>query len=103
MRSPARDGKLVCRRFAQTAWTTTWSRHSLAAVIGEEELSDLDRLYLRFGQRFEGEFLSQEETVNRTIEQTLDLGWKVLGILPRSELYRVREETLEKHFVEEHA
>ena len=73
---------------------------SLASVIGEEELSDLDKQYLSFGDRFEREFLAQGEHENRTIEQTLDIGWKILTALPRSELYRVSEETLQKHFPE---
>ncbi len=74
------------------------SIRSLAAVIGEEELSELDRLYLAFGDRFEREFLAQGERENRPIAETLDLGWKVLGTLPRSELYRVSEGTLEAHY-----
>ncbi len=73
---------------------------SLAAVIGEEELSELDRQYLAFGDRFEREFLAQGERDNRSIGQTLDLGWKVLGALPQSELYRVSAETLEAHYRE---
>jgi V/A-type H+-transporting ATPase subunit B len=74
------------------------SIRSLAAVIGEEELSDLDKSYLTFGDRFEREFLAQGEREDRSIEQTLDLGWKVLTALPRTELYRIREEMLEKYF-----
>jgi V/A-type H+-transporting ATPase subunit B len=74
------------------------SSRSLAAVIGEEELSDLDKGYLSFGDRFEREFLAQGERENRSIDQTLDLGWKILTALPRSELYRVQEETLQKYF-----
>ena len=73
---------------------------SLAAVIGEEELSELDRQYLAFGDRFEREFLAQGERDNRSIGQTLDLGWKVLGALPRSELYRVSAANLEAHYRE---
>ncbi len=76
---------------------------SLAAVIGEEELSELDRQYLRFGDRFEREFLAQGERENRSIAETLDLGWKVLGSLPRSELYRASEATLAAHYREERA
>jgi vacuolar-type H+-ATPase subunit B/Vma2 len=58
---------------------------------------DLDKSYLRFGDRFEREFLAQGERENRSIEQTLDLGWKILTVLPRSELYRIREEMIEKY------
>jgi V/A-type H+-transporting ATPase subunit B len=74
------------------------SIRSLASVIGEEELSDLDRMYIAFGDRFEREFLAQGERENRTIEQTLDLGWKTLTVLPRNELYRIREEVVSKYF-----
>jgi V/A-type H+-transporting ATPase subunit B len=73
---------------------------SLAAVIGEEELSELDRQYLAFGDRFEREFLAQGERDNRSIAETLDLGWNVLGTLPRGELYRVSDATLEAHYRE---
>jgi len=74
---------------------------SLAAVIGEEELSTLDKTYLKFGDAFEQQFLTQGEYENRTIEQTLDLGWKMIALLPKSELHRVTEEELEKHYVEQ--
>ncbi|HUV39237.1 MAG TPA: V-type ATP synthase subunit B [Planctomycetota bacterium] len=70
----------------------------LAAVIGEEELSTLDKRYIEFGNRFEQEYLRQDENEERTIEQTLDLGWKVLTELPRGELYRVTEEEIEKYY-----
>jgi V/A-type H+-transporting ATPase subunit B len=74
------------------------SVRSLAQIIGEEELSELDRKYLKFGERFEKEFLSQGEYENRSIEQTLDIGWKVLSVLPQSELYRIKPELIEKYF-----
>ena len=70
---------------------------NLAAIIGEEELSSLDRQYLRFGERFETEFLSQGEFENRSIEETLSIGWKILVELPRSELYRISPEFIEKY------
>ena len=73
----------------------------LAAVIGEEELSTLDKRYLEFGERFEQTFLAQGEFENRPVEQTLDIGWTVLSHLPRGELVRVTREQLEKHFREE--
>ena len=56
---------------------------ALAAVIGEEELTPLDKVYLEFGERFEREFLSQGEYEDRTISQTLDIGWKVISCCPR--------------------
>ncbi len=79
------------------AYSRTKQVRNLAAIIGEEELSTLDKNYLTFGDRFEREFLSQAETENRTIEQTLDIGWKMLAHLPREELYRIKEEMIEKY------
>ncbi|MCX7788812.1 MAG: V-type ATP synthase subunit B [Spirochaetes bacterium] len=79
------------------AYSRTKQVRNLAAIIGEEELSTLDKNYLTFGDRFEREFLSQSETENRSIEQTLDLGWKVLTHLPREELYRIKEDLIEKY------
>jgi len=70
----------------------------LAAVIGEEELSPLDKQYMEFGQAFERRYLSQGEDENRTIQQTLDIGWQVLSMLPRSELYRISDEMLDRHY-----
>jgi V/A-type H+-transporting ATPase subunit B len=72
---------------------------NLAAVIGEEELTPLDHTYLEFGQEFEDRFVSQRMDEDRTIEQTLDLGWEMLRILPREELHRVTEEELEKYYM----
>lgn len=70
---------------------------NLAAIIGEEELSDLDKLYLKFGDEMETKFFSQGEYEDRSIDETLDLGWKILGILPREELYRISDELIEKY------
>ncbi|MCI5523701.1 MAG: V-type ATP synthase subunit B, partial [Spirochaetia bacterium] len=73
------------------------SIRNLASIIGEEELSELDRLYLKFGNELEDRFFTQGEYENRSIEETLDLGWKLLSILPREELYRIKDELLEKY------
>lgn len=70
---------------------------NLAAIIGEEELSDLDKLYLKFGEELENKFFTQSEYENRSIEETLDLGWKILSILPHEELYRINSALLEKY------
>ena len=70
---------------------------SLAAIIGSEELTAIERAYMEFGARFEHEFLAQERSESRPIAQTLDLAWKLLRILPRSELTRVREPILAKY------
>lgn len=71
---------------------------NLASVIGEEELSETDKKYLQFGVEFEQKFVAQGISENRTIEQTLDIGWKLLHILPKEELDRVDTKILEKHW-----
>ncbi len=71
---------------------------ALASVIGEEELTPLDHTYLKFGETFEKDFLSQKETEDRSIEETLDLGWKVISILPKEELHRISDEELVKYY-----
>ena len=73
------------------------SIRNLASIIGEEELSELDRLYLKFGKELESRFFTQGEYEDRSIEQTLDLGWQLLSILPREELYRIKDELLDKY------
>ena len=73
---------------------------SLASVIGEDELSEIDKKYLEFGKAFEALFINQDMGDNRTIDQTLDLGWKLLSILPKSELDRMSSATIEAHYVE---
>ena len=76
------------------------SIRNLAAIIGEEELSELDHKYLVFGNRMEKEFLNQGEFEDRTIEQTLDLGWEILKELPREELTRINPELIKKYMGE---
>ncbi|MCK5732389.1 MAG: V-type ATP synthase subunit B, partial [Tenericutes bacterium] len=71
---------------------------SLASVIGEDELGAVDKKYIQFGNLFEKQYLSQGATRNRTIDETLDLGWELLSVLPKSELDRVDEKLLDKYF-----
>ncbi|OYP06712.1 V-type ATP synthase subunit B, partial [Lachnotalea glycerini] len=71
---------------------------ALASVIGEDELSPIDKKYLKFGTAFETEYVGQGPNENRTIEQTLDLGWKLLGMLPKEELDRIDTKILEKYY-----
>ncbi|MDR0883159.1 MAG: V-type ATP synthase subunit B [Oscillospiraceae bacterium] len=71
---------------------------ALASVIGEDELSETDRKLMIFGRAFESRFLSQSFTENRSIDETLDLGWELLSQLPRAELDRVDDETLNAHY-----
>jgi V/A-type H+-transporting ATPase subunit B len=70
---------------------------SLAAVVGEESLSKVDRLYLKFADEFERRFLSQGPRENRSIEETLDLAWEVLSILPEDELTNIKEDLIKKY------
>jgi V/A-type H+/Na+-transporting ATPase subunit B len=83
------------------AYARTKSVRNLAAIIGEEELSTLDKSYLHFGERFETEFVSQAEDEDRTIGQTLDLGWRLLTMLPRDELVRVSRAMMDKYMPKE--
>ena len=71
---------------------------ALASVIGEDELSPLDKKYLEFGKRFENEFVGQGEEENRTIIETLDKGWELLEMLPREELDRIDTKLLDKYY-----
>lgn len=73
----------------------------LSAILGESALSDIDKLYARFAEAFEKEYVNQGFETERSIEETLDLGWKLMRILPKSELKRIRLEYLDKYFVEE--
>jgi V/A-type H+-transporting ATPase subunit B len=70
---------------------------SLSAVVGEESLTDTDRKYLRFADEFEKKFITQGPYEDRSIEQTLDLGWDLLSALPEDELKRVKKEFIEKY------
>lgn len=79
------------------AYSRVKSVRNLASIIGEEELSGLDKRYLAFGERFEQDFLTQGEYEDRSIETTLDLGWELLSLLPREELLRIRQEFLQKY------
>lgn len=77
------------------------SIRNLASIIGEEELSSLDRLYLKFGNELESKFFTQDEYEDRSIDETLDLGWKLLSILPVDELYRIKTDLIEKYLPKE--
>ena len=79
------------------AYSKVKTIRNLAAIIGEEELSPTDKQYLRFGERFEKEFLTQGEYENRTIEQTLSIGWNILAELHKEDLYRINPQFIEKY------
>lgn len=71
---------------------------ALASVIGEEELSELDKAYIEFGKKFEKYFVSQRFDENRSIDETLDLGWNLLSLLPKSALDRINETLLDEKY-----
>ncbi|SFL28944.1 V/A-type H+-transporting ATPase subunit B [Halanaerobium salsuginis] len=71
---------------------------SLASVIGEDELSELDQEYLAFGDEFENKFLNQDNHTNRSIAESLDLAWELISTLPRHELDRIAEDLLQKYY-----
>lgn len=70
----------------------------LMVVLGEAALTEIDKLYARFADAFEREYVSQGYHVSRSIEETLDLGWKLLSILPRAELKRIKDEFLDQYY-----
>ncbi|MDC7244018.1 MAG: V-type ATP synthase subunit B, partial [Sphaerochaetaceae bacterium] len=76
---------------------------SLASVIGEDELSSIDKKYIQFGNLFEQHYLTQTLNQNRSIEETLDLGWNLLSVLPKSELDRVDQTVVDKFYNQEKA
>ena len=70
----------------------------LMVVLGEAALTDIDKLYAQFADAFEAEYVSQGYEANRDIEETLAIGWKLLSILPRSELKRIKDEYLDEYY-----
>jgi len=70
----------------------------LAVILGEAALSDLDKVYLKFSDDFEDKFVRQSESEDRSIVQTLDIGWQLLRLIPKAELKRIREEYLNKYY-----
>jgi V/A-type H+-transporting ATPase subunit B len=73
---------------------------SIASIIGEEELSPVDKAYLKFGNEFERNFIGQGFTEDRTMEYSLSLGWKMISILPKTELTGLKEEEINKYYIE---
>ena len=69
----------------------------LAVILGDAALSDVDKLYAKFADEFEKRYVSQGYETNRSIEETLDLGWELLSILPKTELKRIRDNLIEKY------
>lgn len=80
------------------AYAKVQDARALASVIGEEELSEVDRQYMKFGVQFEKHFITQGFNEDRSIEETLDLGWSLLSLLPKSELDRIDADMLDKYY-----
>ena len=76
---------------------------SLASVIGEEELSPLDQKYMEFGRNFEKYFIGQSFTANRSMNETLNLGWALLSTLPKEALDRLDPALIEANYNPDHA
>ena len=74
------------------------SAKEIAVVLGESALTPIDLLYVKFSDRFEKEFIAQGENENREITASLDIGWRLLGMLPVTELKRIKEEYIEKYY-----
>lgn len=72
----------------------------LMVILGEAALTDIDKMYAEFADRFENEYVSQGNETDRTIEQTLSIGWELLSILPRSELKRISDKFLDEYYIE---
>lgn len=81
-----------------SAYTHVQDVRSLAQVIGEEDISDIDKKYLEFGRQFESKLLNQGFEANRTMEETLNIMWEILAALPRGEITRVDPELIDKYF-----
>ena len=71
---------------------------SLAQIIGEDDLSELDQKFMAFGKAFEERFLTQDQDEKRTIEETLDIAWEILSILPKEELERLSPKMIDKYY-----
>jgi len=81
-----------------SSYTHVTETRALASVIGEDELTDIDRKYMSFGRVLENAFIGQDRNSSRSVGETLDLAWRVLGILPVSEMDRIRSEYTEKYY-----
>ena len=80
------------------AYSRVQDVRSLSQIIGEDDLNDVDKLYLEFGRELEKRFISQGGSENRSIKETLDIGWEILSILPVGELDRVHTDILNKYY-----
>ncbi len=98
-----RSDHSACSNQLFAAYAQVQDARALASVIGEEELAPADKKYILFGRLFEEHFVNQGNLENRTIEQTLNLGWQLLSLLPKEELDRCDAKTLEQFYQPEEA
>lgn len=80
------------------AYSSGKNSKELMAILGEAALTDMDLLYAKFADKFESEYISQGYNADRDVLETLDIGWKLLGMLPKSELKRIKDENIEKYY-----
>ncbi len=99
-RTRADHGHFSAQLYA--AYAHSQEVRSLASVIGEEELSTLDNQYLAFGEAFEQQFVNQSLTENRSIDTTLEIGWRLISMLPKDELIRVTPDEIDQYHQGEH-
>lgn len=81
-----------------SAYSSGKNSKELMAILGEAALTETDLLYAKFADRFESEYVSQGYNTDRDVMETLELGWKLLGMLPKSELKRIKDENIEKYY-----
>ena len=94
-----RDDHVAISNQLYTLFARVREIEAIADVVGEDELSDLDKTYLLFGEEFRNRFLCQGNYEDRSIDETLDLAWEIASILPQSELQRVEPHMLKKRYV----
>lgn len=80
------------------AYSSGKNSKELMAILGEAALTEIDLLYAKFADKFENEYISQGYNTDRDVLETLDIGWKLLGMLPKSELKRIKDENIEKYY-----
>ena len=93
------EGGVVAKVFCNAA--AGKDAKELMTILGESALSDTDKLYAKFAEEFEEKYVNQGNETNRSIEETLNIGWELLSLLPRSELKRVKVEHIEKYMPKE--
>jgi V/A-type H+-transporting ATPase subunit B len=81
-----------------SAYAKAQEAKNLSSIVGMDALSDMDRLYLKFGENFENRFIGQRHDENRDIEQTLDIGWNLISEFPEEELSRIKSEFVQKYY-----